>query len=289
MVQKIMRRTLFLSLFFQCLFLLKSEAQLYVGPVLGGSLSKVYFFDSQFRFKSLPSLGFDAGIMASFKVQKNFRLNAELLFARRTKNIVGTSGPGVDSQFSLTANMDFIELPIFYALEFKNVSGGQFADGGKQKVYNWYVGAGPVVSYWLSNKGRLKSSNLLETNIDHVDYKGAFGSDDQSAPSNVEIMPSVNRLQFGLNITGGLAFEPVAGRKIMTSLQLYLMQTFLGESDGKFPGSTPLQKNQDDSDVLKARNYSLRFSVAYLFDTKVEKRKKGQSTIPTRDVRRKKR
>src|SRR5262249_1830035 len=107
-------------------FSTRCDAQLFVGPVAGISVSKVYFFDSYPQYKTIPTLGFDLGVMGSIQVRKNFRLNAQLLFSQRGRTIDGTSSapPGIrlDPEFNLTSKMQFIELPIFYALEFKKVS-----------------------------------------------------------------------------------------------------------------------------------------------------------------------
>jgi len=269
----------------------KTSTQLYVGPVIGGSLSKIYFFEEQFRYKSLLAPGFDAGIMASLKVNKNFRLNGQLIYSQRSKTIVGTDDPRVDNSYKLKGVMSYIEIPIFYALEFKNLKGNQTSQGGKQKAYDWYVGAGPVITYWLGTKGTLRSSNLHEIQVDHFDYVGVFSNNVSGVEaSGKEVIPDANRLQFGINITAGLAFEPVGFHRIMASVHLNLMQTFMGKSDATFPASTPSAgTNLDDIDVMKARNNSIRFSVGYLFDTKVETRKKGKSNIPSRAVQRKRR
>lgn len=263
----------------------QASSQFYFGPVVGAGASKIYFFDSQFRYKTLISPGYDIGAMASMRVNKLFRLNAQLLYSIKHKTIVGTDDSRADPLYRLSSTMQYIELPITYALEFKSVKGTMLV----KEVYDWYIGAGPIVSYWLSNKGTLQSSNLLENQIASYDFAGEFGNDDQSALNKKETMPDVNRFQFGINFTAGLAFEPSPGRKIMTSLSLNIMQTFLGNSDGKWPGSNPNQTNADDLDILKSKNHSLRFSIAYLFDSKLELRKKGKSTIPTRAVQPKRR
>lgn len=262
----------------------KAKAQLLIGPVVGGQLSKVYFFDSQPNLKSLPSFGFEAGMMASMRVRKNFLLNAQLLFSQSTKHIAGTSQSRADSQFDLKSTMRYIELPIFYLVEFKKLSGDLTGQGGQTKTYNWFVGGGPIISYWLSNKGTLKSSWLAENLIDHVDFTTVWGKDNAklnpATDANKENISSPNRFQFGINITGGLSFEPTDGHKIVTALHFNIAQTFFAKSDGFFPVS-PF-----DGDVLKSKNNSIRFSVAYLFDTKLEKAKKGRSTTKIKSKRR---
>ncbi len=118
-----MRRIFPFFIVLQCIFTINSNAQLLVGPVAGAGVSKVFFFDSNYdNFKSLPSLGLDAGVMGSLVVHKNFVLNAQLLYSYRSKRIDGTNKPNADAQFKFTSNMQYIELPIFYVLEFKSLS-----------------------------------------------------------------------------------------------------------------------------------------------------------------------
>jgi hypothetical protein len=270
---------------YSCLFLFSitlstsAWSQLLVGPVLGGCVSKVSYFDYQTRYYSDPSFGFDGGVMGSLRVKKNFTLNAQLLYAYRTKDIRGKSGLGADDKFRMTSRMGYIELPIYYALEFKRLTGDLKGQGGQTKAYNWFIGAGPVISYWLGESGTLQSSPLSEVFIKQIDYTTQFGVPDSLATGqNIKNVSEPNRWQFGINITGGLSFEPVGFNKIVTSVQITLAQTFYGTKDATFPASI------DDQDVLKSRSNSIRLSVAYLLDTKIEKRKRGKSTVkvPTR-------
>ncbi|MBS1681220.1 MAG: PorT family protein [Bacteroidetes bacterium] len=272
-----------LLLFFLFRIVYSSNAQveekpkLYVGGTLGTSVSKLFFFENSNLYKSLPTIGFDGGVMASLKVRKKFRLNAQLIYSQLGRT-VKNKGTRPDPLYKVSSRMQYIELPVFYALEFKRLTPQGQLEGGRRKTYNWYVGAGPIVRYWLNDKGTFRSSNLTENLIDHFDYTAAFNSTDATAPGK-ELMPQANRLQFGVNITAGLAFEPMSGKRIMASVHLNLMQTFLAKSPGSFPTSIPNETNAD-ADELRARNHSIRFSVGYLFDTKIEKRKRGKSTKP---------
>lgn len=273
------------ALFF-LLFSIQTYAQFLIGPVAGAGFSKVYFFDSQPRYQSAPSLGLDGGFMAQMKMKKNFTLNLQLLYSYKTKTINGTDASRTDSQFRLTSSMNYIEMPIYYALEFKRLTGDLTGQGGQVKAYNWFIGAGPVISYWMSESGTLKSSNLYEILIDQLNYTTRFGQPDESLNPSTDIaiknVNNPNRFQFGINITAGISFEPVGFHKIVASTQLTIAQSFLAKSDGHFI-LVP-----DDVDVMKAKNHSLRFSIAYLFDTKLDKRKKGKSTVkaPTKRKRR---
>ncbi len=270
----------------QYFFTFNSKAQLLVGPVAGVGVSKVFFFDKSINdnFKSVPSVSLDGGIMGSLVVHKNFVLNAQLLYSYRSKRIEGLNQPNSDAQFKFTSNMHYIELPIFYVLEFKSLSKNPTGHGGRVKTYNWFIGGGPTISYWLSNKSTLRSSNLIENGVDHINYTGVFraatSADDQTLSSTKEFISDANRFQFAINITGGIAFQPVGLHKIVTFAQVNIAQTFLAKSDVSLPSY--------DVDVLRAKNHSFKISVAYLFDTKLETSKKGKST-KSKDVQRKKR
>ncbi len=131
----------------------------------------------------------------------------------------------------------------------------------------------------------MRSSNLLENNIDHINYTTVFGGDASSTPNQpitatTEYIHEANRFQFAINITGGVAFEPVGLHKIVTFAQFNIAQTFLAKSDVTLPSY--------DVDVLRAKNHSFKISVAYLFDTKISTSRKGKSTKDN-EVRRKKR
>jgi hypothetical protein len=268
----------------QCIFIINSKAQLLVGPVAGVGVSKVFFFDNSNydQFKTLPSIRFDGGIMGSLVVHKNYVLNAQLLYSYQSKHVEGVTGPTADPLFRFTTSMQYIEMPIFYVLEFKN-SKGNPTRGGRIKTYNWFIGGGPTISYWVSGKSKMKSSNLLENNISEINYTTVFGSDNstnQPITSTKEYISDANRFQFAINITGGLAFEPVGLHKIVTFAQLNIAQTFFAKSDVTLPTY--------DVDVLRAKNPSFKISVAYLFDTKISTSKKGKST-KSKDVQRKRR
>jgi hypothetical protein len=262
------------------------KAQLLVGPVGSVGVSKVFFFDNSLNgaYKTQPSLNFDAGIMGSIVIHKNYVLNAQLLYSYQSKHVVGTDNPYSDAQFKFTSNMQYIQLPIFYVLEFKSLSKNPAGHGGRIKTYNWFIGGGPTISYWLSYKSTMHSSNLLENNIDHINYTAVFGPDNsgvqQPITSTKEYIPDANRFQFAINITGGLAFEPVGLHKIVTFAQFNIAQSFFAKSDVSLPTY--------DVDVMRAKNHSFKISIAYLLDTKMETSKKGKST-KSKDVQKKRR
>jgi hypothetical protein len=249
-------------------------SQLYIGPSFAGRVSTVSFFETRNKadFNARPGLGFDAGLMVSRRMKEKYILNAQLLYSHKTKLVVGESDPLYKNK--LVGR--YLELPIAYTLEFKRNMGETHA--GLSKTYKWFVGAGPTVSYWMGGKGKLQSSELKEVFIDHLDYKVTFNKNNNELTSenagNTLNVTDPKRFQFSLNFTGGVALEPVGFQKIVIAAHLEIGQTFFSEENlGFFPGS------EVDFDPQRSRFHSLRFSVGYLFDTQIEKRKRGKSTI----------
>lgn len=272
-----------------------AQDQLYIGPSLGARLSTVSFFEDRAKndFNSVPAPGFDVGFMVSRRLHNSFYLTAQLNYSQKGKIVKGSSkgafeqgGQPPDPLYKNTQTNRFIELPIYYMIEFKNTVGSKSGQAGIIKSYKWFLGAGPTVSYWLGGKGKLQSSWLKEDFIDEMDYRIVFDSDSLHKMKGADKMyvGDANRLQFAINITGGIALEPVGFQKIVLALHLELGQSFLSKTSfGYFPGSNV------DRDELKSKYHSLRFSVSYLFDTKVEKAKRGKSTIKNKKSSKKKR
>lgn len=272
-----------------------SMAQLYIGPTAGMRLSTVTFFDERAKndFKALPSFGFDAGLMVSRRIKERFCLNAQLMYTQKGKYIKG----GLDSlpfeikpdpRYRNKQTNRFIELPIYYMLEFKNSVGKAPGMAGKSRSYKWFVGGGPTISYWLGGKGALQSSSLQEVFVNELDYKIVFKKDNsslsQTADADKMNVTDPNRFQFALNLTGGIALEPVGFQKIVIAAHVEIGQTFFSKGDpGYFPGSNV------NMDVLKAKNHSLRISVSYMVDTKIEDRQRGKSTIKNKNTKKRKR
>jgi hypothetical protein len=265
------------------------HGQLYLGPTLGSRLSTLTYFDDRAKdeYKALPAFGFDVGFMMSRRIKDRFCLNAELIYSQKGKIVKGKTDPFTYNQNGQTkiGNPDplyynkqrnhFIELPIYYMLEFKRTVGKHAGMAGQQKAYKWFIGGGPTISYWLGGKGNLQSSWLKEDLIDNLKYKVVFNKDSlkQSEDAHVMNVTGPNRVQFAINLTGGIALEPVGFQKIVIAAHLELGQSFMAKKNpGVFPGSNA------DQDVLRAKYHSLRLSVSYLFDTKVEDKKRGKST-----------
>lgn len=263
-------------LFFYFLIGSKAFSQLYIGPVAGPQISMVSLFDRSLRddYRPVPGVGFQAGGMVSMMVKKKFYFTGSLVYSQKQKIVQGK----LDPKYKNKTNLRYLEMPLYYTLEFTN-KGGKFAGkGGKAVVYDWFLGGGPVVSYWLGGKGRLRTSYLLENEIQELPYTIVFRSgDDQSNPeadANTLIVTQPNRFQFSLNITGGVSFQPMGYQKIITAVHLEFGQTFLSKEN-----TVSIPASFVDLDPMKAKNHNFRISVAYVIDTKVSERNKGKSTV----------
>jgi hypothetical protein len=222
--------------------------------------------------------------MINRRMKEKYSLHVQLLYSKKTKVVYGELDPNFRNR--LTNN--YLELPITYTIEFKRLVGETQA--GMTKSFNWFLGAGPTVSYWMGGKGNLKSSNLIEDlQFTGLDYKVAFGADAATLETQTDLLnvTRANRLQFSINFAGGIIVEPAGFQKIILTASLELGQSFIAkENNGFFSGSNV------DLDPQRAKFHSLRFSVGYVLDMKLESRQRGKSTIKNKaaaNIRKKKR
>lgn len=224
-------------------------------------------YDDLFRIYPVP--GFNAGLVASFKMKDRFFLHTELLYSTKGKLVKGR----VDKTLEDRVTYHHIDLPLTYnayfdaKLKLKNV-----------KKFKWYVGIGPNFSYWLGGKGTVYNTEFEENEFPAIDYKIRFGERgvDYADPKIVYIRDA-NRFQLGVNIGGGILVEPIGGKKIMMDARFELGHTWLGNvrsADYVIPIDYQEAKN------MKDRNMGLRLSIMYLLESNLDKkiRNKGKST-----------
>lgn len=254
-----------LSLFVFLIISSSVKAQVLVGPIVGPQVSWVSFNDKDNarRFKQKPVIGFHAGANLSFRVQKRFFLHTSLLYSEKGKLLDMKD----DATFQNKAKYRYIEMPLAYTVEF-------ITKTGTNKQFKWYLGLGPNISYLLSGKGSLRSSELDEILISPINYKMAFGKDKEEVENNEMAVREPNRLQLGLNLSSGLVFEPTGVGKFMLTLRYEFGHSFFSRD-----GQGILTQSSDYVDDLKVRNQGFRFSVAYLIDLKTDQKKRGKSTI----------
>lgn len=244
---------------------LSSKAQVLVGPIFGPQISWVSFDDKDNarRYKQTPVLGFHAGANLSFRVQKRFFLHTALLYSEKGKQLERKN----DNMFENKAKYKYIEMPLAYTVEF-------ITKTGTNRQFKWYLGLGPNISYLLSGKGTLSSSELDEILINPIKYKMAFEKSEDEVANNEMAVQDPNRLQLGLNLSSGLVFEPLGLGKIMLTFRYEFGHSFFSKD-----GRGILTQSNDYVDDLKVRNQGFRLSAAYLIDLKTDQKKKGKSTI----------
>lgn len=248
----------------------KANAQILVGPTVGGQINWMVFDDQDNKdaYRLSPILNFHAGGSISFRAQKRFFLQTSFLYSQKGKVLHSRDNSGTYNN----TKFRYIDIPILYTAEFN-------AKIGKNKVYKWYFGVGPTISYWLGGKGVLIHGDLNENSINppayDLPYKITFNKDSASVASNEMNIRQPNRIQLGLNVSAGLIFEPIKTHKVMINFRYAFGQSFLSrESKGEFglPGILYYQ------DELKVRSREVVLSLHYFIDLKPDQRKKGKST-----------
>jgi len=255
--------------FILALFVLGSQhaiSQVLVGPVVGGNYSWATFSDKDLKktYKQSGVFGFHAGAELSFRVKKRYFLQTSLLYSTKGRSMKTAS----EDQFSFKAKYNFIEMPIVYSVDFK-------VKTKSSREFKYFLGVGPNLSYWLSGKGTVVNKDLLENNIDKLDYKVVFKSSDEEQADDEMTVADANRFQLGLNIATGIVFEPANRQRVMVTLRYELGHSYLAKSPGIL-NQTYFQ------DPLNSRNQGFRLSVAYLYDLKTSDRNRGKSTIDRR-------
>lgn len=254
-----------------------TKAQFFIGPTAGGQASLMAIYDktdpTASDYYSSPGLGFHAGAMASMQVKKRYYLTGSIEYSQKQK-VIHLKGDGL---YKDVTNLHYIDVPIYFSLEFTQARGNFTGKGGKLVVYDWFLGAGPVVSYWLGGRGRLSSSYIKEDyDKDKQPYTLVFdrppGDLDAEADIDHINVPDPNRVQFSINITGGMAFQPIGFQKIIVSAGIEFAQSFLSKEENAFIPGSFVEKS-----ITRGKNNNLRVSVGYVIDTRVSERSKGKS------------
>jgi hypothetical protein len=245
---------------------------IHIGLKGGANLSWMKLDDPDFNqdYDIKPTLGFNAGMAFSAKLNDRYFLHSELAYSKKGKVVTG--------KLNLHDRMvyDYIEIPltfnVFFDAKFKmqNV-----------KHFKWYLGAGPNLSYWLGGRGRVINDELREYSTPGGDdgsitYTIKFGSrGDTQAHPEIIYVDRANRRQFGINFGGGIFLEPLNGNKIMLDVRFEWGHSWMGKSgysDYVFPTGY--------GDALQARNMGLRLSAMYMLEFSTDKKimNKGKST-----------
>jgi hypothetical protein len=244
---------------------------IHLGVKTGAQLSWVRSDDKNFReiAKIHPVPGYNAGVVAAFKVKERFYLHTEYLYSTKGKKVKGR----IDEMLEDRIKYNYIDVPILYNIHFRGSLGGM-------RKFQWYAGAGPLFSYWLGGKGKINSDEFAENNFEPFEYHIRFGERGEDiGETNIIYMKEVKRLQLGFNFGGGIMLEPSEKNKIMVDLRFEFGHTWIGT-----PTSADYVLPVTYDDNLKARNMGLRFSLMYLIQTNLDKkvRNKGKSNLKSK-------
>jgi hypothetical protein len=261
-----MGRLLLVVLFL--LIVIPCRSQIFVGPVAGLNYSWIGFSEKQQIYNSRPVWGYHAGANVSIKVRNRFFLHSSVIYSQKGKKLTND----LDPLYYHEVRYNYIEIPLVYSVDFKSTF-------GRNRVFKWFLGAGPNISYWLGGKGDLSSSNIKELGVDVLHYRIVFRKDPEDISDSEMTVREPNRMQLGLNVATGFVLEPEERRKITLHIRYEMGHSFLSRtSDGMF--ATIFER-----DDMKSQNRGLRVSLSYAIDLQVETRKKGKSTIKRRNVR----
>ena len=239
------------------------NAQLLIGPKVGVLGSRIVLEDDTDKdlYDIKPVLGFSAGGSISMKVRDRFFLQTDFLYSRKGKRLTWAE----DALLEMETVNHYIEVPIIYRVDFRAHLGRDF---------KYFFGVGPNVSYWLKSSGTLKATELLETDIEELEYTANFDYDAALPNPDQVYIDDPNRLQLGLNIAGGVILEPHGTSEVIIDIRLELGHSYLAKSQGgEFKNVVEFQ------DPMKARVQSLQLAVAWMWDTNIAQRKRGKSNI----------
>lgn len=271
-------RKLFLSILCGLAITLLCEgaayAQIHLGPKAGVQFGWVSLDDEADDpddladgdyVKSSPALGVHAGLTAIFQVKERFFLDAELLYTVRQQVIKGRLDPALKN----TMFTHMLELPLTFRMNF---------DARLWNLnYQYFLGAGPNVSYWLFSTGKFNSSELEEVDLPPVKYRTSFKAYEEGAPADRMYIEDANRIQLGINIVAGFMTQPSKGNAFKFDVRFDYGHSYFARSDyGIIPGVI------EYAEPMTARYSSLKVGLTYIFDTNVSERKKGKSTIKNR-------
>lgn len=244
-------------------------SQVLIGPVAGPQLSWTEFNDKDLRatFNTSPVVRYHAGVSVSLRAYKRFFLTTSLLYSKKGKVIESD----VDTKLKNKVTYTHIDLPILYTAQFKGTLKGN-------KGFKYYIGGGPNVSYWLSGKGTIASTDIVEGGVSNIPYEVVFRKPFADVTENEMNIEDPNRIQIGINVVAGIVLQPLGFNEVNIMLRYERGHSFLGNSNGVFPVAT------DYTDVLASRNSGIRLSIAYMIDLKTDQRKKGKSTINKRKL-----
>lgn len=250
-----MNKRFFLSI---VLALLSGAAfsQIELGVKLGANASRSIFENAEYNryTNSKFKIGFQGGIVAIFENPDNdkYALQTELYYAKIGRKVESDNFfESNNNNYGFTTNVaeySYINLPVMFRMRFD------------AKGFDWYLVAGPQLSYWLGGKGAMHVLDASRENkIDIYNYKINF--DEPKAELEYMDVHDANRIQVGLTVGLGWHYELNDADRLAAGIRYYFGHSNMGIFDGGEIGG-----GSGRFDNFESVNHSLELSVFYTFD-----------------------
>ncbi|MDQ3536134.1 MAG: PorT family protein [Bacteroidota bacterium] len=231
-------------------------AQLLMGPKIGAQATIMQYDKNKEYIDSVTTSfvpGFSIGSLVNIYINKPFSLQFEANYSLKGRSIQGVFDPYLNHK----ERNHYIEVPALL----------RYSVGKKRK--NYYLNAGPNLSYWLGGGGILTNSSLKDAGIREYPYTLSFkeGNDDVGKI----FIKDPNRFQIGLDFGAGMLLPATRGRNIMVELRYSLGHSYMGKAN------SVNNRVADYADNLELSGKVLNFSVAYVFEHHIHGWKKGKS------------
>lgn len=223
------------------------------GPL---ALKSIYGDKSEARdIDDKATLGYYGAVFISFPLKNHYACVIETGFSQKGRKVLFDGGSSKNY-----AAYYFIDAALLLRRSFK-------LNLGENIPANWFINAGPHISYWLGGKGVVGASDN-----DGTAYNIKFSDEFKLGDYNTMYMIGANRWLFGLDIGVGMTAPIKTTQRVIAELRFTWGHTYYGG---------PLTANYDwplfDDRNLKANEKVLSFTVAYMWDFDLKERKKGKS------------
>ena len=253
-------RRISIIFFFTTIITSSISAQILIGPKVGGLYYKHNFHDQTLlrdnAIEPAYDFGYNAGAVLIYSLSEKFAMQTEILYAVKGKKLTG----GIQDQFSHEAIYKYVEVPLLFKYMIK------------RKTYTGYIHGGGNFSYWLSGKGKLKSSELEGLGLESIDYEILFNPSVIDDESNNLNLSEPNRVQVGLDIGVGALFNTFHNKnKILIDLRYQYGHSWLARDNDILVG---INEYRED---LRSSYVTFSLSAGYLFGLDFGQGKKGKS------------
>jgi hypothetical protein len=191
------------------------------------------------EFKSLPTLAYKGGVVTNLQVSDLFSLHSEILYSQRNKSVKSKIVGDYQKEYNR-----FLSVPLLCRFSYR-------------AGYNeFYVNAGPQVSYWLGGNGKVMTAEVLENGEEEMHYIIGFSN---SEVDNFMEISDPNRLQLGLDVGLG-AVLPMGPNFLMLDIRYSWGHTNMAKSNTSY---LPISFYNDN---IRYTHQVLSLSAAYLLD-----------------------